>query len=158
MSYHDKAQLPLTVKARQKEEMRAQFAALCYRVVNDKVQVLLITSRGRKRWIIPKGWPSHNVTPAQGAAIEAWEEAGVTGRAHNQCLGVFSYIKLNAKSGALPCLAMVYPIKVKKMHDDYPEVGQRRLKWVRPSKAAALVSEPELAQMLRHFDPRRLRL
>ncbi|MDD9741160.1 NUDIX hydrolase [Marinovum sp. SP66] len=157
MSFHDKTQLPLAIRARQKGEMRAQFAALCYRVVNDKTQVLLITSRGRKRWIIPKGWPSHGVTPAQGAAIEAWEEAGVIGRPHGQCIGVFSYMKINARTGDLPCVAMVYPIRVKRLAEAFPEAGQRRMKWMRPARAAELVSEPELHQILLHFDPRKLR-
>lgn len=158
MSFHDKAQLPLALRAARKGQIRAQFAALCYRVVGDKTQVLLITSRGRKRWIIPKGWPSPGITPAQGAAIEAWEEAGVVGRAHNQCLGVYSYMKFGAKTGDLPCIAMVFPIHVKQLNDKFPEAGQRRLKWVRPARAAAMVGEPELKQILRHFDPRRLRL
>ncbi|MCJ7871817.1 NUDIX hydrolase [Phaeobacter sp. J2-8] len=158
MSYHEKSQLPLAIRPHQKEEIRAQFAALCFRIVNNRTQVLLITSRGRKRWIIPKGWPSHGVTPAQGAAIEAWEEAGVMGRAYNQCVGVYSYMKLSARSGDLPCVAMVYPIRVKRMHDNFPEAGQRRMKWMPPASAAALVSEPELKHILLHFDPRRLRL
>ena len=38
-----------------KNEMRSQFAALCYRLRNDKPQILLITSRGSGRWIVPKG-------------------------------------------------------------------------------------------------------
>ncbi|MEX5543834.1 hypothetical protein, partial [Pseudomonas poae] len=36
---------------------RTQYGALCYRVGTEsgKVEVLLITSRGTGRWIIPKG-------------------------------------------------------------------------------------------------------
>ena len=41
--------------------------------------MLLISSLGTGRWIIPKGWPMHNTTPAGAAGIEAFEEAGVLG-------------------------------------------------------------------------------
>lgn len=157
MSFHSGHQLPLSVALRSKRDMRTQFAALCYRIKNDKPEVLLITSRGRKRWILPKGWPEAGLTPAQGALREAWEEAGVKGRARDICLGVFTYLKLDARATRLPCLALVYPVKVAKLVKDYPEAGQRRRKWVSPKRAASMVSEPELKEILRNFDPRRLR-
>ena len=69
-------QLPLRFRTGHKTDIRAQFAALCWRMKNDKVQICLITSRTRQRWIIPKGWPMHKQTPAAAAAAEAFEEAG----------------------------------------------------------------------------------
>ena len=54
----------------------------------------------------------------------------------------------------LPVVAMVYPVKVKATLDDYPEVGQRRRKWVSRKKATRMVMEPELARLIRDFDPR----
>jgi len=72
-------QLPLSLHGAAKGEVRTQFAALPFRVKEDKVQVLLITSRGTGRWIVPKGWPMEGKTPAESALQEAWEEAGVQG-------------------------------------------------------------------------------
>ncbi|MBT8416205.1 MAG: NUDIX domain-containing protein, partial [Silicimonas sp.] len=69
-------QRPLRLADGGKRDVRTQFGALCWRVVNDKVQVLLITSRRRKRWILPKGWPMDEATPVEAAQTEAWEEAG----------------------------------------------------------------------------------
>ena len=80
----------------QKDELRIQFAALCWRGKRGKLQVLLITSRGSKRWIIPKGWPMEGKTPAASALVEAWEEGGVVGQARGQGLGVYSYATTGA--------------------------------------------------------------
>ena len=56
-----------------------QIGALAYRVRDDILEVCLITSRGGGRWIIPKGWPEPDLTHAEAAGKEAWEEAGLTG-------------------------------------------------------------------------------
>jgi 8-oxo-dGTP pyrophosphatase MutT (NUDIX family) len=147
-------QLPISLHGGRKGEARTQFAALCYRVKKDKVQVLLVTSRGARRWIVPKGWPMEGKTPAASARQEAWEEAGVIGKADGSCLGVYSYAKDVGEAGDLPCLAMLYPVAVKSLAKKFPEKGQRRRRWVSRKKAARLVAEPELARMILDFDPR----
>lgn len=150
-------QLPITFRAAHKSDIRSQFAALCYRISSNKPEILLITSRRVGRWIVPKGWPMDGMTPAASAAQEAWEEAGVIGKPQEQCLGLFSYQKVIDDQTDLPCVALVYPVKVKSLASDFPEKGQRRRKWFSPKKAAARVMEPELARILADFDPRVLR-
>ncbi|WP_299782436.1 NUDIX hydrolase [uncultured Roseobacter sp.] len=147
-------QLPISLSGAGKRDVRTQFAALCYRVQKGKIRVLMITSRGSKRWIVPKGWPMDGLTPAGSAVQEAWEEAGVRGTSDGRCLGIFSYSKDAEDLGALPCLAMVYAVEVETLADDYPEAGQRERAWMSRKKAARLVDEPELARILRDFDPR----
>ena len=151
-------QLPLSFGGSHKREVRTQFAALCYRIKNDKVQILVVTSRGTGRWIMPKGWPMDGKTPAESAATEAWEEAGVIGRAGDRPLGIYSYSKMLSESDddGLPCVAMVYPLRVKSLSAEFPEAGQRKRKWVSRKKAASMVDEPELARILRDFDPKLL--
>ena len=158
MSFQAIQQLPLALPAATKTEVRTQFAALCYRMARDKPEILLITSRGSGRWILPKGWPVAGKTPAEIALLEAWEEVGVRGRAYEQCLGAYSYTKAIGPERGLPCLAMVYPVRVKTLAGKFPEAGQRKHKWLRPKKAAARVEEPELAHIIRGFDPHRLGL
>ncbi|WP_338055504.1 NUDIX hydrolase [Shimia biformata] len=148
---------PITLKTARKTDVRTQFGALVYRIHNDKPEILLITSRTSKRWIIPKGWPMHGLTPAEAALQEAFEEGGVKGKAHDVCLGIYSYFKTFEDRRDLPCLVMVYPVKAKKLLTSFREAGQRRRKWFSPKKAAAKVREPELSQILRSFDPRHLR-
>jgi 8-oxo-dGTP pyrophosphatase MutT (NUDIX family) len=137
---------------------RTQFGALCYRVVRGKVQVLLITSRTRRRWIIPKGWPMKRTKPARAAAVEAWEEGGVRGKVEETCIGYFSYVKYGEhRSEDLPCVVCVFPVKVKSLAKDFPERQQRKRKWFSPRQAAKKVAEPELRKMLKDFNPNRLR-
>ncbi|MCP1168428.1 NUDIX hydrolase [Limimaricola litoreus] len=141
-------QLPLRIAKRHQRLARTQFAALPWRMADDGFEVCLVTSRGRGRWILPKGWPMDGVTPAQAAAIEAREEAGLLGRPEDRCLGVWSY----AKSG-VPHFAMVFPLRVEEALDDWPERAQRRRKWFSPARAAAKLDAPELSRMLLGFQP-----
>lgn len=133
-----------------------QYAALCYRKKGRKVEVLLITSRGTGRWILPKGWPMFRKSPAEAAAREAWEEAGVVGTPKETYIGLYSYTKVISAKKARPCVALVYPVKVKELADKYPEKRERKRAWFSPKKAAKRVAEPELARLLRDFDPKKL--
>lgn len=153
MTIRQPKQRPVQLEDASKRDVRTQFGALCWRVKNGALQVLLITSRRSRRWIIPKGWPMDQETPAKAAKTEAWEEAGVDGKVSPVCLGIFSYSKELDPGETLPCVVAVFPVKVKTLSKDYPEKSDRRRKWFTPKKAAKLVSEPELAVMLRNFDP-----
>lgn len=147
-------QLPISLSGRHKTDVRSQFGALCYRVKKGgKVQVLLITSRTSRRWIIPKGWPMDGKTPAESAAVEAWEEAGVRGVSDGRCIGMFSYSKETDEMGALPCLAMIFAIEVTDCAETYPENEERERIWVSRRKAAKLVDEPELSHVIQSFKP-----
>jgi 8-oxo-dGTP pyrophosphatase MutT (NUDIX family) len=147
-------QVPISLDGRPGAAARTQFAALCYRMRRSgKPEVLLITSRETRRWIIPKGWPMDGRTPAGCAEREAWEEAGVVGRSDGRCIGTFSYGKLTPERRVLPCTAMVFAVAVERLEEDYPEAGQRERLWLTRGKAAKRVAEPELARLLRAFDP-----
>lgn len=148
-------QKPIRLSLSDKRSVRTQFGALPYRIQDGKVEILLITSRGTGRWIIPKGWPMDGETPAGAAATEAFEEAGALGKLSNQVLGFYSYDKGHAGE-KLPCVVAVFPLKVKKLVKNYREAGQRRRKWVSQKKASQMVSEPELRQMIKLFDPKAL--
>jgi 8-oxo-dGTP pyrophosphatase MutT (NUDIX family) len=139
-----------------KTQLRTQFAALCFRQRDAKTEVLLITSRKSGKWILPKGWPMETRAPAQVAAQEAWEEAGVRGTPIDQCLGLYSYRKNTAYGVTLPCIALIYPVQVDRLEKHWPEIGQRRRKWFSPQKAARKVRSAELARSLQGFDPSRL--
>jgi 8-oxo-dGTP pyrophosphatase MutT (NUDIX family) len=147
------AQLPLKLRSGGKTDARTQFAALCYRIILDEVQICLVTSRGTGRWILPKGWPVHKQTPAEAAAAEAYEEAGLTGLAHDRCLGVYSHIKALDRT-RMPVITLVYPVHVTTVQTDWPERHQRRRKWFAKAKAARKLGEPELREIVATFDPR----
>lgn len=145
-------QWPKKLMDAQKSDVRTQFAALCYRYQNEKLQFLLITSRERGRWIIPKGWPILGQDPMEAVLNEAWEEAGVKGRVLPRPVGLFSYLKEYDDKPNLPCVAMVYGVEVEKLARKYPEKDERTRKWVSRKKAVAMVDDPELARVIADFD------
>ena len=151
-------QAKLVIPSR-KTDVRAQFAALCFRWIKEQREsrILLISSRDSGRWILPKGWPVNGRTPAQSALLESYEEAGVQGKVYDQCMGHYSYTKLMGNRRAVACVVGVYPIRVKSLLKKFPERGERRRIWLSPKDAAKMISEPALKPMLRQFDPRKLR-
>ncbi len=139
---------PVALAETGKRGMRAQFGALCWRRRKDRLEVLLVTGRGNGRWMVPKGWPMEGHSPARAAAVEAREEAGVTGRASERCLGMFTYAK-STPEGPLPVAVAVFAIEVTGRTEDWPERKARRRRWVTLPRAAKLVAEPDLARLLR---------
>jgi 8-oxo-dGTP pyrophosphatase MutT (NUDIX family) len=133
-----------------------QYGALPYRFSHDAaLEVLLVTTRGTRRWIVPKGWPIKGLRPAKSAAREAFEEAGVTGRIGAKPMGLFTYDKLVDEAGAqTTCEVKVYPLLVKRQSEVWPESEQRLVQWVEPSKAVSLVKEPELKKIVATFAKR----
>jgi 8-oxo-dGTP pyrophosphatase MutT (NUDIX family) len=112
------------------------------------LQVLLITSRGAGRWVIPKGGIEKGFSPAQAAAREAYEEAGVRGCISEPPLGTFTYSKRLRSGNVIPAKVEVYAMRVEKALKNWPERAERRLKWAPVAEAARLVSEPGIARLL----------
>ena len=154
---HSISQRPIRLAGSGKRDVRTQFGALPWRIRDGKVEILLITSRGTGRWIIPKGWPMDGATPAEAAATEAYEEAGVEGKLSNAVLGFYGYRKVIDSGDDLPIVVAVFPLRVKKMLKDWPEKAERKRRWVSQKKAATLLHEPELCQLVRHFEARALK-
>jgi 8-oxo-dGTP pyrophosphatase MutT (NUDIX family) len=127
-----------------------QYGALALRVGSrDQLEVLLLTSRGTGRWVIPKGWPMRNRTPAGTARREAFEEAGVKGELWSKKpIGSFRYMKRD-EDFAGEILVQVFVLGVEQQKKDWPEKDERRVRWFSLRQAAALVKERELAKLLR---------
>lgn len=130
-----------------------QVGALCWRVSAKGLRILLITSRDTGRWVIPKGWPMKKRTDWEAAAREAWEEAGVEGRVSQTSIGVYTYRKFLPGGGYIPCAVRVFPLEVRALRREYPETAQRLSRWFSPRKAARRVHEPDLAALIRGFEP-----
>jgi 8-oxo-dGTP pyrophosphatase MutT (NUDIX family) len=128
-----------------------QYAALPYRLHGRQVQILLITSRGTRRWVIPKGWPMNGLKPQEAAAAEAAEEAGIAGEVEDQPLGSYRYEKLLKDERTMAIQVIVFPFRVRFQADDWKERGQRSLDWFTYQRAAAMVAEPGLRHLIRDF-------
>lgn len=130
-----------------------QAGAIAYRILDGKVQVLLMTSRDTSRWIIPKGNINAGATPAKAAEDEAYEEAGVKGIITSSIpIGFFTYFKMLASGEARPATVEVYLLRVKQQLKKWPEKGQRKLSWVSINKAARLVQEPGVVSLILHLN------
>jgi 8-oxo-dGTP pyrophosphatase MutT (NUDIX family) len=128
-----------------------QAAALCLREGKAGREVLLITSRGSGRWVLPKGWPMKGRTLAGAALQEAWEEAGVVGRVRESPVGYYTYRKRHRTGLPLSCRVEVFRIDVADLARDWPEKTSRKRQWFRPDAAADLVAESDLAALLRRL-------
>ncbi len=128
----------------------AQSAVLAYRGDGKGLRVLLITSRGTRRWVVPKGGLLAGMTPGESAAEEAFEEAGVRGRVDRRCLGFYTYGKLQG-GGRVFCRVRVYAMRVSAEFPDWPERRQRRRAWMTVESAIARVREPGLRKILAVF-------
>ena len=131
---------------------REQIAALPYRMDKNRVMILLVTSRGTGRWVLPKGWiEASDPDPAEAAAREALEEAGVIGTIHKAGIGTYTYSKLLDGGTDVLCSVRVYPLLVKSQLKNFKEAGQRIMEWFSVADAADAVKEPELAALIAKF-------
>jgi ADP-ribose pyrophosphatase YjhB (NUDIX family) len=129
----------------------AQVGALPIRFENGQPKILLLTSRGTKRWVIPKGWPMDGLSNRAAAAQEAKEEAGVIGKPHKEPVGSFVYFKRRAGHFTLCCVE-VYLLDYEKQLEKFREKGQRTARWFSICDAAEQVDEPGLVALLRKLE------
>ena len=128
-----------------------QVGALPVRLnAKGKLEVLLVTTRQSRRWVIPKGWRSTRLSDADAAAREAQEEAGVTGRLLKKPVGSYSYFK-REDDGFRPVKVTVYLLKVREQQKRWKEVDERKRRWLSISRAAELVQEPALATVIKRL-------
>lgn len=124
-----------------------QSAIIPYRLKDDNLEILLITSIRKKKWIIPKGFIEFNLTAFESAKKEAFEEAGVIGTNETIELGSFTL----KKYGGLTKI-VVYSMEVEKIKDEYPEKNLRKRKWYSVKDASDAVSLPAVANMIRMLE------
>lgn len=144
--------LKRSVKRLRKRMRRIQVAALCLRDGTTGPEVLLITSRDTKRWVLPKGWPMAGKTRAHSAMQEAWEEAGVQATPKsNVAIGRYRYAKRLKTGQHRHLLTLVYTAKIDNIEDIFPEHHQRKRQWFPLAIAATKVHEPDLQKLFRRL-------
>jgi 8-oxo-dGTP pyrophosphatase MutT (NUDIX family) len=112
-----------------------QAGVIAYRILDCKVQVLLMTSRDTGRWIIPKGNIDAGATPGKAAEKEAYEEArGSREPSQAYSRSAFIPISRNWKRAE----------RLKK----WPEKGERKLSWVSTKEVVRLIEEPGVVPLL----------
>jgi 8-oxo-dGTP pyrophosphatase MutT (NUDIX family) len=109
-----------------------------------KAEVLLVTSRKGKRWVIPKGVIDEGCSPADSAAREAWEEAGIRGTLSKEETGRYRYEKWGGV-----CTVQVFLLAVEEEADRWPESGTRQREWFGVEEAASRIDEDDLRLLIR---------
>jgi phosphohistidine phosphatase len=120
-----------------------QSAAAPVRVVDGRIEVLLVTSIHSKRWVLPKGIIEPDMTPAQSAAKEAWEEAGVSGALDARSLGRYSISKWGGE-----CSVDVFRMDAVREAAQWPEAGSRKRRWFGLDDARKKIHPPGAAAVL----------
>jgi len=120
-----------------------QSAVIPYRIKNHHIEILMITSRSGKHWIVPKGIIEPNLLPAESAAKEALEEAGVEGVIHSTAAGSYKYQKWGDV-----CKVQVFLMQVTKTHNRWAEKEMRTRRWMSVEKACAHVREKKLRKLI----------
>ena len=128
------------------EKIYAQAGAIPYRRLGGELQILLITTRKKRRWIVPKGLIDPGFAPRDAASKEAWEEAGIAGVLAPTSCGAYEY----KKWGGL-CRVELFPLEVREEARDWPECDERARVWVAATEAERKVHQPGLAAVIGAF-------
>ena len=124
-----------------------------YRIAKTgSLELLLITTRQTKRWIIPKGWPVKGLKPAKSAAREAYEEAGIRSAMSAKPIGTFSYKKRLEPNGfTVPCEVRVFAMSVRRQLKSWPEAYERDSRWFEPTNALSALKDEGLRELIATF-------
>ena len=125
-----------------------QSGVIPYKIENNELKVLLITSRKGKKWKIPKGIVEPALSPSDSAAKEAFEEAGILGKVDKAEIGSYKYFKWGGEINV-----SLFAMKVERELDTWEEDFRHR-KWVSPEEAVVLVEETELRRVILRLDRR----
>lgn len=132
--------------------MTVQSAAIPYRYdAGGDLEILLVTSRKRRRWVFPKGHVRPGMSAHSSAAKEAFEECGVIGRIEAKPVANHVQKKRNALEDEV-CGVTVYPMAVITEAPVWPEMRQRERRWATISDALKLVEKKKLRRAIDAFD------
>lgn len=119
-----------------------QAGVIPYRHHHGRVEVLLITSRTRGRWIIPKGNIEPHLNARESARMEAYEEAGVRGRIALVPVGQYAH-------GDPPTdQVVVYLMQVEQELPRWPEQHERQRRWMPLAEAKRRIDEDGVERLL----------
>jgi len=121
-----------------------QSAVVPFVLIDGALEILLITSRSGKRWVVPKGLIEDDLTAQQSAVREAYEEAGIKGKAYKKSIGEYRYRKWLGT-----CNVEVFLFEVHDVLEEWPEAHFRQRAWLSVDEAADRVNEKALKKIIR---------
>jgi 8-oxo-dGTP pyrophosphatase MutT (NUDIX family) len=146
--------------SRADDKIYQQYGALPFSIATDgTVRILLVTTRGRRDWIIPKGWPIRNLSGKETAAREAYEEAGLIGTVIGEMpIGSYRYLKQRDSNRLAVHEVAVFLFAVTRQLRKWPEKAERSTSWFTLAEATDLVERAGLSELLRESSGQLLRM
>jgi 8-oxo-dGTP pyrophosphatase MutT (NUDIX family) len=130
--------------------VRRQVGAIAWLPDERPLRFALVTSRRTGRWVFPKGSVPEGVTAPAAAAREAMEEAGVVGRPDPVPIGSFRTVKVRAPF-SWPIEVAIYPLRIDRVMEDWPEARQRQRRFVTLPEARGLLTDPAMLAIAERF-------
>ncbi len=123
-----------------------QSGVIPFRIRDGRIEVALVTASSGPHWTIPKGHIEDDMTPAESAAKEAYEESGLVGRVDRRVIGAYVYEKRGR-----PRKVEVFAMEVHEELRRWPEMLVRKRKWMSAEEAASRVKNAELRCCIQAF-------
>lgn len=131
---------------------RIQAAAIPYRRdAHGALEVLLVTSRTRRRWVLPKGKIKRGMLDHKAAAMEAFEEAGVIGSIARIATATYRQPKVSDKGRSFGITIRAFPLRVENELSSWPEQRLRKRAWMNVEEAQIVVADSAIGAVLRNF-------
>lgn len=121
-----------------RRDRRDVAAAVCHRRNGDTVELLIVRTKGGKRWTFPKGHVKAGETLCEAAAREAREEAGVEGDPAFEPFTYYRYPGTRDKEGESLVAACL--LRVTREHAPDHKERRREPTWVAPHEAVRLLA------------------
>lgn len=125
---------------------RLEIGVMPYYIEDGELQLVLVTTRGGKRWIFPKGNPEPGMSHVDVASMEAFEEAGVIGRIDKK-----GRKTVRMKRDGQSVVLLIYPMEVHQVLDEWPEMHQRTRSVVTPAVAEDLINNKKLVHRMKRL-------
>ncbi len=129
----------------EKDAEGTQYGVIPYRIVEEQVVFLMITSRRSANWVFPKGSPIKGLSAVGTAAQEAWEEAGVKGEVEDEPIG--HYVHPQNKDASLLDRVRLFPMLVTEQAESWPEEQERFRHWALLPQTRKLLASRQAARL-----------
>ena len=113
-------------------------------IEGGNIKAVLVTAKRQSNiWIFPKGHCEKGVSGKKMCLLEAYEEAGVTGKVKSKKCGTFKYAKMNRDYKV-----KYYTMRVEDVLHRWPESRQRKRAIVSISKAMDMLKQDKMKKLL----------
>ncbi len=126
--------------------MIREIGAVPYRIRDNQMEIVLITTRRRKRWIFPKGQVEKRLTSLKVAKLEAFEEAGIVGQIKKGMDREFTVYR-----GRRKVRLQVFPIECDEVLDHWPEAHERDRVVIQLEEALKMIKGKSLRKCIKRI-------